>query len=199
MIHSTLREVILLTWPTLVIVLSIFIILRVGYIISCNRDFKLHEELFDLLFISYILILFQLVTSQDLSGGGTNLMPFREILRYDIGTKAFTKQVIGNIVMFMPLGYFAGNYCRVKKISGIALITLLCSFIIESVQHFIGRCFDIDDILLNVFGGILGFLILIAFRAIENHLPDFMRRDWFKNILSVLLIILVVLFLIRIL
>lgn len=198
MINSTLKEVILLTWPTLVIVLSIFIILRVSYILRCDRGFKLHEELFDLLFVAYILILFQLVTSQDISGGGTNLMPFKEIFRYDFGTREFTKQVIGNIIMFMPLGYFAGNYCKIKKISGIALITFLCSFIIESVQHFIGRSFDIDDIILNVFGGIFGFLVLIALRAIESHLPDFLRRDWFKNILCILLVFVIGIFIFKI-
>lgn len=197
MIHSTLRQVVDITWPTLVIVLSIFIILRIAYITKSDRGFVLHEEIFDLLFVAYILVLYQLVTSQDIAGGGTNLMPFREILRYDVGTINFKKQVIGNIVMFMPFGYFAGSYCKIKKVSGIALMSLLVSLIIETVQHYIGRCFDIDDIILNVCGGICGFLVLIAFRAIEKHLPDFMQRDWFKNVICIVILALIAFGIIR--
>ena len=196
--ESTIRSVIKMSLPTLVIVLTIVIILRVTRILKSDKSkFVLHEEIFDLLFVAYILVLYQLVTSQDIAGGGTNLMPFREILRYDVGTINFKKQVIGNIVMFMPFGYFAGSYCKIKKVSGIALMSLLVSLIIETVQHYIGRCFDIDDIILNVCGGICGFLVLIAFRAIEKHLPDFMQRDWFKNVICIIILALIAFGIIR--
>ena len=73
-----IKNVINMTWPTLVIVLSIIIILRVTYIFKNERrSVVLHEELFDLLFLAYLIVLFQLVTSQDLPGGGTNFMPFK--------------------------------------------------------------------------------------------------------------------------
>ena len=81
--------------------------MRVAYIIRNDRKtFRLYEELFNLVFIVYLLVLFELVTSQDLIGGGTNLIPFKEILRYDIMSMAFLKQVVGNILLFVPLGYF---------------------------------------------------------------------------------------------
>ena len=159
MIRSTIREAIMVSWPTLVIVLSIVVILRIAYIIKSDRKFVIHEELFDLIFITYVLVLFNLVASQDIAGGGTNLMPFREILRYEIGSTSFYKQVVGNVLLFVPLGYFSTKYCNIKGLGGISIIILLCSTIIESVQHFIGRSFDIDDIILNLVGGIIGFLI----------------------------------------
>ena len=191
--ESAIRSVIKMSWPT--IVLTIVVILRVTYIMTSDkRKFCLYEEIFEILFLAYLVLLFQLVTSQDLPGGGTNLMPFREILRYDVGTKAFYKQVFGNILLFIPLGYFATSYCKIKGLGTITLVSLLSSITIEVTQHYIGRTFDIDDIILNVVGGIVGFLIYTALNAIRNHMPKFLQRDWFYNLLSVLLLIALVLY-----
>ena len=193
--ESAIRSVIKMSWPTLVIVLTIVVILRVTYIMTSDkRKFCLYEEIFEILFLAYLVLLFQLVTSQDLPGGGTNLMPFREILRYDVGTKAFYKQVFGNILLFIPLGYFATSYCKIKGLGTITLVSLLSSITIEVTQHYIGRTFDIDDIILNVVGVIVGFLIYTALNAIRNHMPKFLQRDWFYNLLSVLLLIALVLY-----
>ena len=197
--ESAIRSVIKMSWPTLVIVLTIVVILRVTYIMTSDkRKFCLYEEIFEILFLAYLVLLFQLVTSQDLPGGGTNLMPFREILRYDIGTKAFYKQVFGNILLFIPLGYFATSYCKIKGLGTITLVSLLSSLTIEVTQHYIGRTFDIDDIILNVVGGIVGFLIYTALNAIRNHMPKFLQRDWFYNLLSLLLLIALVLYVYKI-
>ena len=175
------------------------LLLRVTYIMTSDkRKFCLYEEIFEILFLAYLVLLFQLVTSQDLPGGGTNLMPFREILRYDIGTKAFYKQVFGNILLFIPLGYFATSYCKIKGLGTITLVSLLSSLTIEVTQHYIGRTFDIDDIILNVVGGIVGFLIYTALNAIRNHMPKFLQRDWFYNLLSILLLVALVLYVYKI-
>ena len=193
--ESAIRSVIKMSWPTLVIVLTIVVILRVTYIMTSDkRKFCLYEEIFEILFLAYLVLLFQLVTSQDLPGGGTNLMPFREILRYDVGTKTFYKQVFGNILLFITIGYFATSYCKIKGLGTITLVSLLSSITIEVTQHYIGRTFDIDDIILNVVGGIVGILIYTALNAMRNHMPKFLQRDWFYNLLSVLLLIALVLY-----
>ena len=192
--ESEIRNVINMTWPTLTIVILIVIILRVTYFIkSERRSFVLHEEVFDLLFLAYLIVLWALVTSQDLSGGGTNFMPFREILRYDYGTVEFYKQVFGNIVLFIPLGYFATSYCKIKNLGTIMVVSLMSSAVIEVVQHFIGRSFDIDDIILNVVGGIIGFLLYISLTAIRNHLPKILRKDWFLSLVSIIIIVVLIL------
>lgn len=188
--ESAVRSVIKMSWPTLVIVVTIVVILRVTYIMTSDkRKFCLYEEIFELLFLAYLVLLFQLVTSQDLPGGGTNLMPFREILRYEVGSRAFYKQVFGNILLFIPLGYFATSYCKIKSLGTITLVSLLSSLTIEVTQHYIGRTFDIDDIILNVVGGIVGFLLYTALNAIRNHMPKFLQRDWFFNLLSIIVLI----------
>lgn len=196
--EETIKSVVEMTWPTLVIFSSVVIILRVAYLIRNERKtFKLYEELFKLFFLIYLLVLFQLVTTQDLLGGEANLMPFREILRYEVGSELFFKQVVGNIILFIPLGFFATSYCRIKRFPSIIIISGLSSLIIETVQHFIGRTFDVDDIILNIVGGIIGFILYFVLNTIKNKLPKFMRKDSIYNTIGLLIFVSAILYIIR--
>lgn len=198
MIKSTFFEVLDTTWPTLVIFLTIIILLRVFTILNTSKKFILHEELLLLLFITYILFLFELVTSRDVYMNGTNLVPFREMFRYPVGSENFNRQVVGNILLFMPFGFFATYYTKIKKISSISFMSILVSLTIEVVQKYIGRSFDVDDIILNVVGGILGFLVYIGLDAIRKKLPSIFQKDGFYNFLSILLVIIICLYLFEI-
>lgn len=195
MLKSAFFELLDTTWPTLVIFLTVVILMRIFYIINNNKKFILHEELLLLLFITYILFLFELVTSRDVYMSGTNFVPFREILRYPFGSENFNRQVFGNIILFMPFGFFTAYYTKMKKLSGITFMSFLVSLTIEVVQKYIGRSFDIDDILLNVLGGILGFLIYIALDAVRKKLPGIFQKDAFYSFLTLLLVVLIVLYL----
>ena len=99
MVKSTFFDIIDTAWPTLVIFLIVIIMLRIMYLKQNKKKFVFHEELMLLLFVTYILLLFELVTIRDVEFGGINWMPFKEILRYDIGTELFYRQVIGNIIL----------------------------------------------------------------------------------------------------
>lgn len=195
MVKSTFFDIIDTAWPTLVIFLIVIIMLRIMYLKQNKKKFVFHEELMLLLFVTYILLLFELVTIRDVEFGGINWMPFKEILRYDIGTELFYRQVIGNIILFIPFGYFATYYAKLTKIRHIFFITFVTSTTIEIVQRFIGRSFDVDDIILNVVGGIIGFLLFIGIDAIRKKLPKVFQNDLFYNILAIILLILIVLYL----
>ena len=180
------------SWPIIAIILTIVIIIRIAYIKNHKKKVSLLNEIMLLLFVTYILILFQLVTyEQDYNG--VNLMPLKEILRYDFGTPGFMRQVVGNIVLFIPIGFFITYYASIKNIGSAFLATLASSLVIETVQYFIGRSFDVDDIILNVIGGVLGFLIFVALDAVKKHLPSFFQKDIIYVILSILLIIFIIL------
>ncbi len=195
MVKSTFFDIIDTAWPTLVIFLIVIIMLRIMYLKQNKKKFVFHEELILLLFVTYILLLFELVTIRDVEFGGVNWMPFREILRYDFGTDLFYRQVIGNIILFIPFGYFATYYSKLTKIRHIFFVTFITSTTIEVVQRFIGRSFDVDDIILNIVGGIIGFLLFIGLDAIRKKLPKIFQNDLFYNILAIILLILIVLYL----
>ena len=61
----------------------------------------------------------------------------------------------------------------------------------------IGRVFDIDDILLNVIGGILGWLIYFLFRKFYDKLPKFMKKEIVLDIVSILVLVGVIFIVLR--
>ncbi len=192
MIVDTLTDAIQEIWPMLVIFLVILIAIRVSYIVINHEKFVFYKEFLNLLFIIYILLLYQLLTSTEINkNSGFNLVPFTEIFRYEIGSKNFIYNVIGNIIIFIPFGYFVSGYVKANKVSHILFISILSSLTVELVQLQIGRSFDIDDILLNVVGSIIGFLLFIGLTAIKKHLPKFFQRDLFYNCLCILILFLV--------
>lgn len=189
MVKDVILEILPSIWPMLVIILVILVSLRIAYLIKNNKKIILYQELLMLVFIIYILCLFHVVTFQDVNYGTNNFIPFKEIFRYDIGTSKFIKNIIGNIIMFIPYGFFASYYLKNRRVSTIILLSLIVSFTIEFVQLYIGRVFDIDDVILNIFGSFIGYLIYIILNKISNKLPKFFRSNAFLNILVILIII----------
>ena len=184
-------------WPMLLIFVVVLSTIRINYILEKGERFVLYKEFFSLAFVIYILLLFGLVTNTDVQSYSNNFIPFKEILRYDFGSQYFYWNVVGNIMIFVPFGFFISLYLDSQKLNRPVLITLITSLTIELVQMFIGRSFDIDDILLNCVGGICGFLLFIGLSAIKRHLPKFLQRDLVYNILTVILIIIIIIYIFR--
>jgi glycopeptide antibiotics resistance protein len=98
----------------------------------------------------------------------SNFTPFRSIGYYLSGNEPFYVCFInltGNIFLFLPYGFLLP--LLFKKCSRFLFLLLICiatSFAIETLQ-FITRAgiFDVDDILLNAAGGVLGYGFLQLF------------------------------------
>ncbi len=195
MIRQSLLQILGQVWPTILISAVIAISMRTVYIIKNKTKIVLYREVLSLVFIIYVLCLFYVVTFQDVSWSTSNFVPFTEMFRYSFGSRLFIKNVIGNIILFMPYGFFMGYYLKLDKFKSIFLLILLVSLSIETTQLMIGRVFDIDDILLNMVGGILGFYFFKVLYAINDHLPTVLKRPVIYNIMIIILIILGVLYL----
>lgn len=79
-----------------------------------------------------------------------NLIPFSN----DIDAAAYFL----NVVLFVPLGLLAPIiWQKMNKLTTLLATSFLFTFLIEASQLLNNRRTDIDDILLNVFGAILGF------------------------------------------
>lgn len=180
------------TWPMLTLFIVIMVVLKVTRVIINNDHFVFYKEFYNLLFILYILLLYYLLLSTEKAASGINLTPFREMTRYNIGSKLFFYNVIGNIVLFIPFGYFVSDYLKAKKIHHILIVSILISLTAELIQYKIGRAFDVDDIILNVLGAILGFMCYISIRAIKTHLPKFLQNNVFYNFLAILVILIII-------
>ena len=180
--------------PIIIIITVIACTLRISYLIKYKKKFVLHKEIFNLIFILYIMCLFEVVTFQDVNFGTSNFIPFKEIFRYNIGSRLFVKNIIGNVLLFLPYGYFISFYLKNKKIIPSMLLTLVVSTTIEIVQLNIGRTFDVDDIILNTIGGIIGSGIYIITDSIKERLPKIFKNDTIINILVIILIIAIIMF-----
>ena len=74
----------------------------------------------------------------------------------------------------------------------------LVSITVEIIQKNIGRVFDIDDIILNVVGALIGFIIYKIFEKIKDKLPRFLKNTVFYSIILIGLITLFILYLMKI-
>lgn len=189
-VTKTIQGVIDMTWPMLLISVVVVVSLRITYLIKNREHFTLYQELLTLSFIIYILCLFQIVTFQDtVSWSSNNFIPFREIFRYHIGSRLFLKNVLGNVLLFMPFGFFSSYYLKFKKPWVILGLTLVTSFSIEVIQMSIGRVFDVDDILLNIVGGYFGYLIYSVISRIGDRVPDFFKNEIFLDAVSIIILV----------
>lgn len=189
-LDGTIKGVMEFTWPMIIICILTLSSLRITDIIKNKKPFVLYKEIFLLFFLVYILCLFQIVTFQDQSLyiSGNNLVPFKEILRYEIGSRLFIKNVIGNVVMFIPYGIFASLFTKIEKPFHAICLVFFASVTVETTQLMIGRVFDIDDIILNVIGGFIGYGIYMLIDAIGDSLPRIFKSKWFLNFISVILL-----------
>jgi len=179
-------------WPMLFIFTIIIVSIRLVYIFYNKEKFVFYKELLMFCFIIYILLLYYIVTFQDSNYGTNNYIPFKEIFRYKITSKLFIKNVLGNILLFVPFGIFASHYVKNKKVYITLILTLIVSFSIEFTQSIIGRTADVDDIILNLFGGLLGYMLYREFNTITNKLPKFMKTEIFLDLFSLFLILVLV-------
>jgi glycopeptide antibiotics resistance protein len=189
MVKDTLISVFENNYAMIIIFTVVLVTIRMAYLISHKVKFELYRELFMLSFLLYSLILFYVVTFQDVNYGTNNFIPFKEIMRYEIGSSYFIHNVLGNILLFIPFGFFVSFILRTKKPAYIIIITIITSFVIEYVQLLIGRTFDVDDILLNIVGGFLGYLVYLIIQIIYDKLPSVLKKTWIKNLCLILVII----------
>jgi len=188
--NNIIGNVIDTTWPMVLVSVVVIVSLRVTYIIKNREHFIFYKELFNLVAIIYVLILFQIVTNQDVVSWSTNnFIPFKEIFRYKIGSRLFLKNVVGNVLLFLPYGFFASYYLKEEKARLILFLTVVGSCVIETVQMSIGRVFDVDDILLNTIGGLLGFYLYYFLIYVSKKIPDVFKSEIFLNVCSVLMLL----------
>lgn len=124
----------------------------------------------------YLLFFAEGLGRNNVGGYRYNLVPLNEITRYwnlrSVYPRAFVINLLCNIVAFMPFGYFIALFAD-RKLSLFlgTLVTFMFSLMIESVQLvlMVGS-FDVDDLILNTLGGILGILGYRLSRVLRKYL-----------------------------
>ena len=133
--------------------------------------------------IFYMLLLFQLTVFRNSttiftvkiiphSLSDIYLIPFEDSYKLFFGDSLFSAyyNVLGNIIWFVPLGIFVGALSRKEKNVWRALVTgFTVSFTIETMQFlFYTGIAHIDDLLLNIVGTLLGYVIYAGIKKIRK-------------------------------
>lgn len=189
---NTLEWVVKNTWPMLALFIAIICVVRISSSIINHEKFVFYKDFYSLLAIIYFLLLYYLLLSTEKAASGVNLTPFKEMTRYRVGSTLFVYNVIGNIALFIPYGYFISDTIKAKKVHHILIPALITSLTAEIIQYKIGRAFDVDDVILNVAGAIIGLLIYISIQKIKDKLPPFLKNNIFYNILAIIVLIIIV-------
>ena len=95
-----------------------------------------------------------------------NLQPFREIKRFWVhremlGTFAVFCNLAGNVIGFIPFGMILPViWPKTGKVLRILLLSFEFSLCVETIQLVwkVGS-FDVDDLILNTLGGVIGYLL----------------------------------------
>lgn len=76
--------------------------------------------------------------------------------------------IVGNFLMFIPMGIMLPLVFKNINKKNIFVIAILITLSIEILQPIVGRSFDIDDIIMNFIGIIIGYLAVTIFIKLKE-------------------------------
>ncbi len=162
------------------------LVLWVLFSLNAKTPKKGPVQVFKLLFLIYlgwvvcfVLYPIPMTLVKTTSNGEINLVPVTHMLQDYHGAfemmgypirQQFYENYVGNIILFVPFGFFLPLISRFKTFGNIVIAAILFSVLIETLQFFaryvgVYRSVDIDDVLLNTAGAITGYFIFIIVRS----------------------------------
>lgn len=123
-----------------------------------------------ILFAVYLLILLKLIVFKhptdftvetSFFSLNSNFMPFKTILGYLSGEPSWqivVRNLAGNLLLFVPFGVFLPLIFRTMRWKRVLITALVFSLLLETLQVFLPGSPDVDDVILNTLGGLLGYV-----------------------------------------
>ncbi|WP_243280446.1 VanZ family protein [Clostridium sp. 1001271B_151109_B4] len=143
-----------------------------------NKPIKLQHYLF-----GYMLMFYLVISLKDIVGfptlsdferrimvGASVYNPVLNFIPFSSGIEIST---ILNIIFFMPFGFLLPTlWKRFRKFIPTVFAGFIFSLIIEVGQLFTFRATDVDDLIMNTLGTILGFIVFKIFSIIFKKLSS---------------------------
>lgn len=112
----------------------------------------------------------------------SNFIPLKTIIHYcrTSSIDLTIREVLGNIIAFTPMGFLLPFlFNRIKGVVKISIISFIISLFFEVIQLITNLgSFDVDDMILNVLGAIIGFMVYIA---VINKFRENIQRSYRRN------------------
>ena len=143
-----------------------------------KHGFQLMTALYFIIIICMCVTRFNIIMT--IIGGpithidAVNVLPFhsiRENLEY--GRKPISWDMLDNMVMFVPIGiiycYYQKKFMVVKAI----VLSFSTTLLIECAQFVLKTgVVDIDDLIINTFGGLIGILLYVLLRELSKRMKN---------------------------
>ncbi|MGL5315523.1 MAG: VanZ family protein [Peptostreptococcaceae bacterium] len=163
-------------------ILISLIMITILVVIDTNRMNEKIISLYNLgiiLFSMTVVIIFSLTGISPISGFNADIriaevafIPFSgigEMVQSGLTLHSFIN-IFGNILMFVPIGFLLPLlWDKFQDFKKTVLLGFGISLLIEFTQLFLVRATDIDDLILNTSGAILGYLVFISFKRLFPH------------------------------
>lgn len=177
--------------PYMIVSIPIYVIIRSIILKKKGKKINWYREIALLLFVLFLVGLASQTIIPKFEFGmhglfivkdgihKTNLIPFKVL--FETYNEVFAHKYInyfiinflGNIIMFMPIGFFAPLLWKLSN-KEIIVLGFCISLFIESSQLFLARGTDIDDLILNTIGVMLGLLLYrILYKKFKNFMIKF--------------------------
>ncbi len=118
------------------------------------------------LYLSYLIYLtfFDHTYGRDVIHRSINIVPFRTIFKFLTRSdlKDILVNIAGNIAAFVPMGFLLPiAFSKLKGFLRVLFVVLAATLSIETFQYISGAGIsDIDDVILNVIGGVMGYFMM---------------------------------------
>lgn len=166
-----------------------FLVGIIYYFIKFRNDktTSVSNKIFSIIFVCYLTGLICLTIGLDLM----NIFWYRLIYHMNSGhfinwfngdfdfkidfINNLDAETIGNFLMFLPFGVLLPLSQKDLKCKNIILKGILLVLIIELLQPFFGRAFDINDVILNSLGILVSTTIFVILRNViknSNHFKE---------------------------
>ncbi len=146
------------------------------------RKQKRYRALGKILFVLYIVFIFYFLLISEVYGrtGDVgeyhyNLELFREIKRFwtyreQLGWFATFTNLAGNVLVFVPFGFLMSMASNYRSFLNTTFYSFVLSLVVELSQLMMRvGAFDVDDLLLNTAGGMLGYICFLICNAIRRN------------------------------
>lgn len=177
--------------PITIIVGIVYVIYRIIKINKNELSVNYFYEIVKFVFVCYLTGLINLVLvpsnlwshfwfyiktgyptgdSLGLFSGSFNFVPsLKYLIKSELAIGTWVRDMlIGNMLMFIPMGILLPLVFKKINKKNIFIISILIPLSIEILQPIVGRSFDIDDIIMNFIGIIIGYLAVVIFRKAKE-------------------------------
>ncbi|MDD3242240.1 MAG: VanZ family protein [Eubacteriales bacterium] len=102
-----------------------------------------------------------------------NLRPFVWVAQtYSMGAAKMAKQLAKNVLMLLPAGLLLPVlFPRLRRLWKTLLVIGVFVLAVETVQYFIGRSADVDDLIMNTLGGAAGYGLFALGNRVFSQKP----------------------------